>query len=165
MFLIFEAFEKRYGIKYTVFLIMKQKTRFKNFKNIASTSKQPYQPISRDHVPQSLYYCLFAPHTCGVVLWTHPIQGESHIERNKNSLELFSRLFEESPAWFCFHLHAMIRACTYHSAKFVKPQQWPTPSESIAIYCVRKLVSCITHLQSCANVDIWNKKKKLRTVA
>ena len=32
-------------------------------------------------------------------------------------------------------------------------------------YCVRKLVSCITHLQSCAKVDIWNKKKKLRTVA
>ena len=56
-------------------------------------------------------------------------------------------------------------ACTYHSAIFVKPQQWPTPSESIAIYCVRKLVSCITHLQSCAKVDIWNKKKKLRTVA
>ena len=51
------------------------------------------------------------------------------------------------------------------SAIFVKPQQWPTPSESIAIYCIRKLVSCITHLQSCAKVDIWNKKKKLRTVA
>jgi len=51
------------------------------------------------------------------------------------------------------------------SAIFVKPQQWPTPSESIAIYCVRKLVSCITHLQSCAKVNIWNKKKKLRTVA
>ena len=50
-------------------------------------------------------------------------------------------------------------------AIFVKPQQWPTPSESIAIYCVRKLVSCVTHLQSCAKVDIWNKKKKLRTVA
>jgi len=48
---------------------------------------------------------------------------------------------------------------------FVKPQQWPTPSESIAIYCLRKLVSCVTHLQSCAKVDIWNKKKKLRTVA
>ena len=56
-------------------------------------------------------------------------------------------------------------ACTYHSAIFVKPQQWPTPSESIAIYCVRKLVSCVTHLQSCAKVDIWNTKKKLRTVA
>ena len=51
------------------------------------------------------------------------------------------------------------------SAIFVQPQQWPTPSESIAIYCVRKLVSCITHLQSCAKVDIWNKKKRLRTVA
>ena len=56
-------------------------------------------------------------------------------------------------------------ACTYHSAIFVKPQQWLTPSESIAIYCVRKLVSCVTHLQSCAKVDIWNKKEKLRTVA
>ena len=55
-------------------------------------------------------------------------------------------------------------ACNYHSAIFVKPQQWPTPSESIAIYCVRKLVSCVTHLKSCAKVDIWNKKKKLRTV-
>jgi len=32
-------------------------------------------------------------------------------------------------------------------------------------YCIRKLVSCVTHLQSCAKVDIWNKKKKLRTVA
>ena len=53
----------------------------------------------------------------------------------------------------------------HEKAIFVKPQQWPTPSESIAIYCVRKLVSCITHLQSCAKVDIWNKKKKLHTVA
>ena len=61
--------------------------------------------------------------------------------------------------------HCNDSACTYHSAIFVKPQQWPTPSESIAIYCVRKLVSWITHLQSCAKVDIWNKKKKLRTVA
>jgi len=52
-----------------------------------------------------------------------------------------------------------------YTAIFVKPQQRPTPSESIAIYCVRKLVSCVTHLQSCAKVDIWNKKKKLRTVA
>jgi len=28
---------------------------------------------------------------------------------NKNRLELFSRLFEESPAWFCSHLFAMIQ--------------------------------------------------------
>jgi len=74
-------------------------------------------------------------------------------------------MFEESPAWFCSHFFAMIQACTYHSAIFVKPQQWPTPSEAIAIYCVGKLVSCVTHLQSYAKVDIWNKKQKLRTVA
>jgi len=36
-------------------------------------------------------------------------------------------------------------------AIFVKPQQWPTPSESIAIYCIRKLVSHVTHLQSSNN--------------
>jgi len=54
----------------------------------------------------------------------------------------------------------MIQVCTYHSAIFVKPQQWPTPSESIAIYCVRKLVSYVTHLQSCAKDDIWKKKEK-----
>ena len=56
-------------------------------------------------------------------------------------------------------------AITSITAIFVKPQPWPTPSESIAIYCVRKLVSCITHLQSYAKVDIWNKKKKLKNYA
>jgi len=50
-------------------------------------------------------------------------------------------------------------------AIFVKSHQWPTPSESIAIYCETKLVSCVTHLQSCAQVDKWNKKQKIRTVA
>ena len=55
-------------------------------------------------------------------------------------------------------------ACTYHSALFVKPQQWPTPSESIAIYCVRKLVSCYTSsvLRKSRHMK---QKKKLRTVA
>ena len=33
--------------------------------------------------------------------------------------------------------HCNVQACTYHSAMFVKPHQWPTPSESIAIYCDR----------------------------
>jgi len=84
---------------------------------------------------------------------------------NNFRLLLCSRLFEESPASFCSHLLAMIQACTYQSEIFVKPQLCPTPSESIGIYCVRKLVSCVTHHQSCAKVDIWNKKKKLRTVA
>ena len=39
---------------------------------------------SRDHAPQSLYYCLFAPRLCGVVLRAHPVRGESHIQRNAN---------------------------------------------------------------------------------
>jgi len=60
---------------------------------------------------------------------------------------------------------ATLPATAQNKAIFVKPQQGPTPSESIAIYCVRKLVSCFTHLQSCAKVDIWNRMKKLRTVA
>ena len=37
-----------------------------------------------DHAPQSLYYCLFAPHICGVVVRAHPVRGESHIQRNAN---------------------------------------------------------------------------------
>jgi len=33
----------------------------------------------------------------------------------------------------------------------VKSQQWPTPSESIAVCCVKNtIVSCVTHRQSCA---------------
>ena len=35
-----------------------------------------------------------------------------------------------------------------HKAVMVKSQLWPTPSESIAIYCARKLGSCVTRLQS-----------------
>jgi len=37
-----------------------------------------------DHAPQSLYYCLFAPRLCGVVLRAHPVRGESHIQGNAN---------------------------------------------------------------------------------
>jgi len=65
---------------------------------------------------------------------------------------------------YLFH-ESKICSITMFISMFVKPHQWPTPSESIAIYCVRKLVSCVTHLQSCAKVVIWNKKKKLRTFA
>jgi len=70
------------------------------------------------------------------------------VDKNNYRLYLCSTLFEESPDWFCSHLLAMTQACTHHSAIIVKSQQWPTPSESIAIYCiVRKLVSCVTHRQ------------------
>jgi len=40
---------------------------------------------NRDHAPpQSLYYCLFAPHIYCVVLRAHPVRGESHIQSNVN---------------------------------------------------------------------------------
>ena len=57
---------------------------------------------------------------------------------NNYRLYLCGRLHEKFPAWFCSHLLAMIQACPYHSAIIVKSQQWPTPSESIAIYCVKE---------------------------
>jgi len=48
----------------------------------------------------------------------------------------------------------------------VNTQQWPTPSESIAIYCVRKLVSCVLHIFSPAQKSTFEtKRKNLRTVA
>jgi len=39
---------------------------------------------NRDHAPEFLYYCLFAPRIYGVVLCAHPVRGESHIRRNAN---------------------------------------------------------------------------------
>jgi len=36
----------------------------------------------RDSTPQSLFYCLSAPHIYIVVLRAHPVRGESHIQRN-----------------------------------------------------------------------------------
>jgi len=37
---------------------------------------------NRDHLTRSLYYCLFAPHTCIFVLCAHPVHGESHNQPN-----------------------------------------------------------------------------------
>jgi len=37
---------------------------------------------NRDHTPRSLYYCLFAPRICGVVLRANSVRGEPHIQRN-----------------------------------------------------------------------------------
>jgi len=37
---------------------------------------------NRDHVLQSLYYCLFTPHIYIIVLRAHSVRGESHIQRN-----------------------------------------------------------------------------------
>ena len=40
--------------------------------------------ITRDYTPPSLYYCMFAPHICSVVLCAHPVRGESHMQCNAN---------------------------------------------------------------------------------
>jgi len=90
---------------------------------------------------------------------SRPCTQSQVTDGNNYRLWLCSRLFEESPAWFCSHL-AMIQACTYHSAIIVKPQQWPTPSESIAIYCVRKLASCVLHIFSSARKSTNETKRK-----
>jgi len=39
--------------------------------------------------------------------------------KQQNNLQLYSHLFEESPAWY-FHLLAMIQACTHHAATISK---------------------------------------------
>jgi len=41
---------------------------------------------NRVHMPWLLYYCLFAPDIYIVVLRTHPIRGESHIQRNATGM-------------------------------------------------------------------------------
>jgi len=37
---------------------------------------------NRNHTPRSFYYCLFAPHVYGVILRSHSVRGEPHIQRN-----------------------------------------------------------------------------------
>jgi len=49
---------------------------------------------NRVRMPWSLYYCLFVPHTCIVVLRAHPVRGESHIQRNNNG-EVVTRIYLE----------------------------------------------------------------------
>jgi len=45
---------------------------------------QSHVSIGKASTPQSLYYCLFAPHTYIVVVRAHPVCGESHNQRNTN---------------------------------------------------------------------------------
>ena len=65
---------------------------------------------NRDHMPWSLYYSLFVPHIyMWVVLHTHPIRGESHIQRNANwEVATTSPLFTTNHAnrtFFLWRLH------------------------------------------------------------
>jgi len=59
---------------------------------------------NRDHMPWSLYYCLFAPHMYGCFLRAHPVRGESHIQRNPNREVPTVRLINEvmnGKSWLC----------------------------------------------------------------
>ena len=60
----------------------------------------------------------------GTVKWSNSVKKFTlQLRYNKLFSLLCCRLFEGSPAWFCSHLLAMIQACTYYSAIFVKSQQ------------------------------------------
>jgi len=39
--------------------------------------------ITRDYMPRSLYYCLFAPHTYIFVLRMHPVRGETQSKQQQ----------------------------------------------------------------------------------
>ena len=65
---------------------------------------------NRDHAPQSLYYCLFAPHISGVVLRAHPARGESHIHATPTErLQQFkpSRRHISTTLWASSSIHCL----------------------------------------------------------
>jgi len=52
----------------------------------------------------------------------------------------------------------LLQKC-YLSKIIVKSRQWPTPRESIAIYCVKEIVSCVVNRRYCAKEDIQTNRK------
>ena len=70
---------------------------------------------NREHMLRSLYYCLFAPHIYGVVLHTHSVRGEPHIQCNASrEVATTSPVFNE-PHIFCegftqHDLHILVKA-------------------------------------------------------
>ena len=65
---------------------------------------------NRVHMPWSLYYCLFTPHICGVVLRIHPNCGESHIQHNATGEVATVPGFEKSMK-MCEELHENLSKC------------------------------------------------------
>jgi len=56
---------------------------------------------NREHMLRSLYYCLFAPHIYGVVLHTHSVRGEPHIQCNASrEVATTSPVFNEPHIFF-----------------------------------------------------------------
>jgi len=71
--------------------------------------------IGRASTPRSLFYCLFAPHICGVVLRAHPVRGESHIQRNANG-EVATKLLLKQRILALYHdFHWVLDATKLHS--------------------------------------------------
>ena len=52
----------------------------------------------------------------------------------------------------------LLQKC-YLSKIIVKSRQWPTPRESIAIYWVKEIVSCVINRRYCAKEDIQTNRK------
>ena len=75
VFLLFFAFEGPYLQFYILLRSESPSSMCAKLRTVAASN-------NRDHAPQSLCYCLFAPHIFGVVLRVHPVRGESHIQRN-----------------------------------------------------------------------------------
>ena len=93
--------------------------------------------------------------------WDSPLL----IESSNYRLYLCSRLFAESPAWFCSHLLAMIHACTYHSANICKATT-VTRTKRIDRNLLRKETSFVCYTSSVLRKSRHMKQKeKLRTVA
>ena len=61
--------------------------------------------IGSASTPRSLFYCLFAPHMYGVVLHSHPVCGESHIQCN-TTREVATSLM--SNYCICNHIHNVV---------------------------------------------------------
>jgi len=56
---------------------------------------------NRDHTPQSLYYCLFAPHVYRVVHRAHSVRGESRTQRSASG-EVATKPATQSNFVHCF---------------------------------------------------------------
>jgi len=70
--------------------------------------------IGRASTPRSLFYCLFAPHICGVVLHAHPVGGESHIQRNTTGEVATVRSRDGTHKNFVFILRCTCICCAFH---------------------------------------------------
>ena len=91
---------------------------------------------NRVHPTRSLNYCLFVPHIYGVVLRTHPVRGESCIQRNAN---------REVATLSChLHLHTY-----YHvTSSFILVRMQVLHRNSFAILCWYYVIEVVWVIRS-----------------